>query len=267
MRRDSTCTCLRMIAVIFVCLSIACAQPPARAQSPKEHPLPRVSIPFIGCRAEGQAGPKRAPLGAAKLLPIPEDAAQQLAFYQASVGLGILAPRGWQCLEIYGSSGGALFVSPRPIVLADLYSKTWAGFAGPIVELDGYEGGTSGRYDVATIIARVFPAYRRFAQQVINEGIEPASSFPFGPYQADELTYKSSSVVEYETPAESEGLGTTGRVRKSNSPIKGVAILRGPPASLEFPDLLLLAVRLPPGTTKLSRVIIHHLERHSRLAH
>ncbi|HEY3988350.1 MAG TPA: hypothetical protein VGM02_03560 [Acidobacteriaceae bacterium] len=118
------------------------------------------------------------------------------------------------------------------------------------------DGGTSGRYVVADMIARVFPTHRAFLRKVIDEGIEPASSFPPGPYPKDKLTYKSKEVVEYETPAWTKGLGTQSRLLANGDPIRGVAMLIG-----ETPDLVYLAVRLPAGMVNLAPVIIQQVER------
>ena len=84
--------------------------------------------------------------------------------------------------------------------------------------------------------------------------------FPSGPYPGDRLTYKSNEIVEYETPAQTEGLGThSGMLKKNASPISGVAML----LAGEPPDSLLLSVRLPPGMTDLASIIIRQVERPS----
>lgn len=126
----------------------------------------------------------------------------------------------------------------------------------PAIELARRYGGTSGRFGVAQIIARVFPARKNFISRVIAEGMEPASSFPFGPYPKDRLSYISKEAVEYETPAQTEGLGTNSRLRKNEFPIRGVAILTGPD-----PDVLLLSVRLPAHLNALVPAIVQQVER------
>jgi hypothetical protein len=108
------------------------------------------------------------------------------------------------------------------------------------------------------VIARVFPAHKAFTDGVIKEGIEPASSFPFGPYPQDRLTYGSDQVVEFQTPAHSDGLGTISRLVQNDEPIDGVAILQG-----TTPDLLLLGVRMPPDVNDLSSHVIQQLESDS----
>jgi hypothetical protein len=243
--------------VIFLALAI-CAQSSLLAQtkgSAGSAQTPVVQVPFVGCKSDGQVGPEQAPSGKSKAVPIRADLARQLAYYKTEQGLGVLAPRGWHCFGTYGSGGTALYVSPQPITAANLFSATW-GFAGPVIEIVYELGDTSGRFGVASVIARVFPAHKAFANRVINEGIEPASSFPFGPYPGDKLTYKSNEVVEYQTPAETVGLGTDPLVRKGADPISGVAILVG-----DTPDLLLLSARLPSKLTQLTPAIIQQVER------
>ena len=214
-------------------------------------------VPFVGCKSDGQAGPLEAPRGKSKAVPITADIAGRLAYYKAEQGRGVLAPRGWYCFETYGSSGGNLYVAPQPIDPKAVFSDAWPGFAGPAIQLSGIDGGTSGRFGVAHIIARVFPAHRTFVRRIMNEGIDPSSSFHFGPYPQDQLTYKTKEIVEYETPANAEGLGTNSRLKRNDSPIRGVAILLGPSSE---PSLSLLSARLPPNLSSLTATIIQQVE-------
>jgi hypothetical protein len=214
-----------------------------------------VSVPFIGCKSDGQIGPMDAPEGTSISVPLSAKEAQQLAHYSSSHGLGVLGPRGWYCFGTYGSSGAALFLSPQPIDTANMFS-TKNGFTGPAIEMSHTLGGTSGRFYVAEMIARVFLAYRAFATRVAEEFELPTSSFPFGPYPKDTLAYKSRTVVEYKTPAQAEGLGTRSWLKKNGSPIEGVAILLG-----QTPDLLRLLVRLPPDLNRLTSAIVRQFER------
>jgi hypothetical protein len=115
-------------------------------------------------------------------------------------------------------------------------------------------GGTSGRFDVAKIAARVFAdPERAFVASVIAEGIEPKENFPAGPYPADKLTYKTPTLVEFATPAGKDGLGTAGRLAKGALPVAGLAKLVGP---ADGPDLYLLAVRLPAAQADLAASIV-----------
>jgi len=235
-----------------------CAFPSLFAQS-KTAAQPRVQtarVPFVGCKSDGQVGPIEAPTGDTKVVPIAADMADRLSYYESAQKLGVLAPRGWYCFGTYGSSGESLFVSPQAINTTDLFSMNWSGFAGTVIQITHEYGDTSGRFGVAHTIARIFPAHKAFVDAVIEEGIEPASSFTFGPYPEDKLVYKTKEVVEYQTPAQKDGLGTTLRLKKNETPISGVAILTG-----GTPDLVFLAVRLSPDLAYLTPTIIQQVER------
>jgi hypothetical protein len=96
---------------------------------------------------------------------------------------------------------------------------------------------------------------------VISEGLEPASDFPFGPYPKDKLVYKSSEIVEYQTPANTDGLGTNSRLLKSAYPIVGAAILVPESPDEKTPDVILLSVRVPQNLADLASVIVQQTER------
>jgi hypothetical protein len=217
-------------------------------------PEKQVTVPYVGCKSDGQTGRLPPPKAAAKKVNLPAPVAQRLAYYKAEGGPGILAPSGWYCYSVYGSNGETLFVSPDPIPEDKIFSD-WKGFEGPAIQLTLLYAETRGRFEVAMTIARVFPAYKKFAMDVIAEGILPASMFPFGPYPADKLKYLGDRMVEFETPADSEGLGTKSRLAKTNKPITGVAILEG-----DELDLLQLSMRLTPQTNDLGRIIVRQLE-------
>ena len=128
------------------------------------------TVPFVGCKSDGQAGYRPPPRGKSLRFPISSEQANQLAFYQAADdGPGVLAPRGWHCYDVYGSNGGALYIAPQAIT-AGQYSGESGGFIGPAVEVQGEVGDTSGREAVARAIARVFPSHKAFVQQVIEIG-------------------------------------------------------------------------------------------------
>ena len=134
-----------------------------------------VRVPFVGCPSEDQIGPREAPKGTDHVVRIKESTARRLAFYTSGGGFGVLAPRGWHCFARYGSSGGRLFVGPSAINSNDLFPA-----AGSAVELEATDGGGSGMYEVAQVLARVFPSQRPYVQGVINSDVEPASNFTFG---------------------------------------------------------------------------------------
>jgi hypothetical protein len=117
-------------------------------------------------------------------------------------------------------------------------------------------GDTSGRFAVAKVIARIFPAYKQFAENVISEGIEPASDFPFGPYPKDKLTNRGKNIVEFETPANTAGLGTDSRLLPNTSPIDGVAVISGADT-----DLIQLFARVAEKDRDLIPLIVQLVER------
>lgn len=218
--------------------------------------VPTVKVPFVGCASDGQAGPQSAPTGQNQAVAISATAAQRLAYYKAEYSIGILAPRGWHCFSTYGSNGSNLYVTPAAIDPKAPFSAGWKGFSGEAIELAFSDGGTSGRFQVAQVIARVFPAYKAFAQSVIAEGIEPASSFPSGPFPQDKLTYRGTSVVEFETPANATGLGTNSELQVGPGPVDGVAIISGADT-----DLTQISARLSGSDSGLIQPIIGQVER------
>ncbi|MFP5229631.1 MAG: hypothetical protein ACLGXA_18610 [Acidobacteriota bacterium] len=214
-------------------------------------------VTFVGCKSDGQVGPLDAPTGQSRATDLPATAARRLAYYKAENSVGVLAPRGWHCFSTYGSNGSNLFVTPEPMDPKILFSSGWKGFAGPAIQIAVADGGTSGRFQVARVVARVFPGHRQFVRSVIAEGIEPASSFPAGPYPHDKLTYRDKNIVEFETPANSVGLGTDSRLQPNSSPIRGVAIL----LSDADTSLVQLSARLPAQDRDMYSTIVKEVER------
>jgi hypothetical protein len=219
---------------------------------PRRTKATAVSVPFVGCKSDGQTGPLEEPKGSPVSVQLDAKAAKELAYYDAGLGVGVLGPRGWYCFGEYGSSGATLFVSPQPIGVTNVFP---AGFTGPVIEVSHREGQGFGALEVAEVIARVFPEFKAFANNVVQSFGAPIS---FGPYPEDRLVYRSKREVEYETPSQTEGLGTHVSLKKNDSPIEGVAILVGP-----TPNLVLLSVRLPPSLSGLTSAIIRQVERDS----
>jgi hypothetical protein len=220
-----------------------------------------VAVPFVGCESFGQTERSEAPKGTNKSVPISPLDAEALDYYESANDIGLVAPRGWSCEGASGSSGSALFLSPTPIH-HDLAG--WEGLEGPAIEVQHItsENG-SGMFEIAEIIARVFPKYRSVAKRFWERmGLDSAS--PSGPYPKDTLTYKSKTVVEYKTPAQTEGLGNFDSwLKKNETPIVGAAILIVDPPNLvgNPPNLVLLSVRLPPDLARLTPAIISYVER------
>jgi hypothetical protein len=205
----------------------------------------------VGCAAEGQSGSWKAPKGIDKAVEIDAREAAKLAYYKAAFGSGVLAPRDWHCFGVYGSDGVRLLVSPQQIRRDEWFS---AKFNGSVVEADDVDGSTSGRFEVAQVVARVFPAHKAFVQNVI-ELFGGASDYKFAPYPKDKLIQQTDRLVQYETPPHSEGLGSTiTRIKAIDDPIDGVAMLEG-----KTPDLLMLRVPLPREQRDLAPAIIQEL--------
>ena len=94
------------------------------------------------------------------------------------------------------------------------------------IQITREDGDTSGRFGVARMIARVFPAHKAFVTRVIEEGIEPADSNRALTREISWLTRTTRS-SNTKTPAQTDGLGTNSRLRKNRNPIRGSAILVG----------------------------------------
>ena len=216
----------------------------------------QVQVPFVGCKSDGQAGPQQPPTSAGLEIRLEASLAKRVALYKAILGDPVLGPRGWSCFEVYGSSGSSLFVTPKSIEWADIVSPKWEGITGDGIEATTTYWDGSGQILVAKVVARVFPAYRWLASGVIAE-FKSVGDFPFGPFPADRLKYLNERVVEYETPARLQGLGTAGRLEfhPNNDPIHGVAIMNTQDSRLKH-----LAVRLPKNMNNLLRTIITQFE-------
>lgn len=113
---------------------------------------PASRVPFVACKSDGQAGPVPPPPETEKIVELDASVAKGLAYYESGVGRGVLAPRGWFCFGVYGSSGSALLVRPEPI---DSFSGYRIPLTGPVVEVNNISGATSGRFEVARVVARV----------------------------------------------------------------------------------------------------------------
>jgi hypothetical protein len=245
----------RLLLAGLAVSSALCGGPGILSQTTAASSTALIQVPFVGCASDGQAGPLGAPTGQSKAVAISAAAAQRLAWYKAQYSVGVLAPRGWHCFSIYGSDGSNMFVSPDAIDSKTVLSMDWKGFAGPVIEISVSSGGTSGRFEVAKVIARVFPAYKQFAQNVIAEGLEPASDFPSGPYPNDKLTDRGKNIVEFVTPANTQGLGTDSRLLPNANPIDGVAIITGSDM-----DLIQLSARVPEKDRDLIPLIVKQVE-------
>lgn len=219
-------------------------------------------VSYTGCAGFGQTGPYPAAKGEPKRVNVSPATADQVAWYEynGDAGrFGMLGPRGWNCFATVGSNGWTLYIAPEPLDSTKvLKHKKWKGFTGPAIQLSRFDGGTSGRFEVAQVVARVFPAHRDYARTIIKEGFGPPSDYPFGPFPSDHVTYKSKELVEFITPARQRGLGTMSWLLPSDQPITGFALLSiGPNVNTE---LLHLSFRLPPSLSSLGASLIEQAE-------
>jgi Caspase domain len=217
------------------------------------------SVPFVGCDSDGQVGPQKPPTieGLLVQVDLPREASGNLEYYGSKIMQGgVLAPKSWYCYVTSGSNGDSLFVFPEPISPSDFLSGTWKGFNGAAIQLTKLFGGTSGRFGIAKVIARAFPLHKQFALDVMNEGIVPREHFNFVKFSDDIVENIGANVVEYETPAFKDGLGTISRLVPGGSPIDGILIIQ--PGDT---DLISAAIRLPPEIAGLAPIIIEHVAK------
>jgi hypothetical protein len=213
---------------------------------------PTPPLPFVGCISYGQADNVEAPQGASVKRSFRSHDAGNLAYYK-SAEIGLVAPVGWKCEGYSDSSGWGMFLSPAPIK----GESRWPNFKGPAIHLSHISGENGfGRSQIAEAVSRVFPAFRTWATGSMEGfGID----LPRGPYPTDRLNYRSSRVVEFETPPRSKGLSNDySRIVPNDKSIFGVAILMGNPPE----HLLVLSIRLPSELQSLLPLIIRDIEEH-----
>jgi hypothetical protein len=185
---------------------------------------------------------------------VPRALEPRLAYYRSN-GLGVVGPRGWHCFGLYGSNGTILIVTPERRDANDLLGAHATPLRGPAIQLTESLGGTSGRFAVARLVARLFPAQGGFARRVDAEQIEAPS--PRGPSRTDRIRRRGANVVEYVTPGGRLGLGTQSRLAPNDLPISGLVILH----PVDDWYTIDLAVRLPAGQAGLAPAIVDEVGR------
>ena len=109
---------------------------------------------------------------------------------------------------------------------APIDSQGVQSIAGTAVVIASFDGGTSGRFDVAIYGSRLFPRVAaEFVERVKSESLVSARDFERGPYVNDSVRYLDSLTAEYTTPPHATGLGTEGPFSPSADAIRGVAVL------------------------------------------
>jgi hypothetical protein len=210
------------------------------------------SLPFVGCISYGQAEKVEAPKGVSVKRPFSWHDAGSLAYYK-SPEIGLVAPKGWNCEGYSDSSGWGMFLSPEPIK----GEPRWPNFNGPAIDLRHTSGENGfGHSQIAEAVSRAFPNFRKWAVQSM-EGFD--THLPRGPYPTDLLRYRSSRVVEFETPPQRKGLSNDfSRIVPNGKTTFGVAILMGNPPQ----HLLVLSIRLPNELQSLLPLIVKDIEEH-----
>jgi hypothetical protein len=214
---------------------------------------PTTQVRFVGCQSIGGAdpGPRPAPQHGPESLPKePAVGAAQIAFYKAVDGPGVFAPRGWHCQTWSGSSGSFIIVTPNvPPQIIPRKPVTGRG----VIAIESY-GGTSGRFDVAEVSARLFPVVMGdFVARVKAEAFPAPDFAKIRPYLDDQYIYLNPKLVEFTTPAHEKGIGT-GIFVPSTNPVRGVVSLAA--GDERETNLLQFELRLSPSDDRLAQALI-----------
>jgi hypothetical protein len=150
-------------------------------------------------------------------------------------------------------------LSPTPVQSSELFAGNWKGLHGAAIILSYDDGGTSGRYGVADTIAKFFPDYMYFAHQVEHQDKEDGGSFVLSKLTpiSDRIVHVGNREIKYETPANSEGLGTGYWLARDERPVTGVVLLNKD-ADLYTVNLFM---RLPSADEVLTPFITQSAER------
>jgi len=207
------------------------------------------AVPLVRCASDGQMGPQPATTGQGATPRLSPAQAGRLAYYASDV-LGVLAPRGWHCIELAGSNGAMLIVTPERHG-SDLLEPGHP-LKGAAVERIGRSSETSGRFEVADAAAELFPIAKAFVGAVAAEQLEPLKPWKLSP--ADRVTFRTEKRLEFATEAGRQGLGTKGNFAPAADPIRGVLILD--------PDegLMMVNVRLAPADADLAPIIVRQVD-------
>jgi hypothetical protein len=208
-------------------------------------------VAAVGCPANDQMGPARLQTGESMPAPVEQRMAEQIAYYKAEHSPGVYAPKGWSCRAWYGSNGSVLVVTPKRI---EPPYFPLPKITAPAVMIESSDGGTSGRFHVAIVAARLFPLVAsEFITRVRQEHLISDSLFDAEPYPDDQLRYLSDRLVEYTTPPNRTGLGTDGMFEMSNLPVRGLTILN---LDVEVNSLTEVRVRVAADLNSVAEAIV-----------
>ena len=208
-------------------------------------------VPTINCVGNDQVDSSQTQRGASVPIPLEQSIADQMAYYKAEHGSGIVAPRGWFCRAWNGSNGSFLAVTPKPIPPPYFPLPS---IGGPAVTIATWDGESSGRVRVAVVASQLFSVVgSEFVTRVRQEHLISDSAFDPESDPDDQLQYLSDRFVQYTTPANRTGLGTDGMLDMSNLPIRGLTILN---LIDDANSLIEVRVRLPPNLNPLTEPIL-----------
>ena len=210
-----------------------------------------IAAPHVGCRSDGQTGPRPAPAGRPR--PVSGQGADRVADYVMADGTRTLAPRGWRCVGRYGSDGSVLFVAPDEGTLRNLVAGR--PVAGPAVVRRLAVGDTSGRFAVASVAAMLFPSAARRVAAIEAEGVE--GPFRHGLPPGDRITRLGPYAALYTTGPGVRGVGTREELAPGRLAVDGMAVL-GPS---DYSDLQTMDARLDPAQRPLVSVMIADMRR------
>lgn len=177
-------------------------------------------VPSVGCPADGQLGPLAPPSVSAQVIHPTTALPGPVAYYKGAQGVGVFAPAGWHCFVVYGSAAVTTMVTQKPI-LSSL--SNLSPLNAPAITLTIFDGGTGGRFDVASYCFMLFPDLsREFVKQVEAEKFVSKKDIERSKYPDDKLKYINESLVEFMTPANKRGLGTQGYINMGDTPVSGL---------------------------------------------
>lgn len=205
-------------------------------------------VPFVGCESGGQTEIKPAPGPRGPVaVHVGVAEAARLAYYESADGLGVLAPRGWECTGTSGSGGYGIWVGPptsKPGSSRDEegeYSVTLVARDKP--------------YEVAELIGRAFPQHLGVAKKFWEIWFSLGeAAMPIEPFPADRIRRRNDRVVEFTTAAGQEGLGNRFYRRAKGGAVDGMLkLLMDPRKGWAFE---LLSLRLPKHLQWLGKAVV-----------
>jgi hypothetical protein len=210
-------------------------------------------VPYVGCPGFTQGDPDEFPTsGEPVAVPFPKRIAEKMAIYASHEGT-VLAPRGWECSAMRGTGTGTLFVVPP--------AGSPAALKGASVRLSDSPGDS---YPASVTIAgyrTVFSQTESGRRSRGNGRTRADKARAVGSPISQGRSAVQERVLEFLTPPDQRGLGTTLRSEDSPSPLPTYGVLAIDMPAWELNAAGIVAVRLPPELLFLRRAILEHFER------